>query len=241
MSRFTTALDIVQQAAVRSGLPKPAVASGSTDALTAQLWSLLAESGQEMAKGYNWEQLQATYLFATAPGVTQYDLPADFDGFANSTAWNRTSRLPMIGPASPQDWQTLVARNLGGNTISLIYRQIGQSLVLYSSPSSAQQVAFEYKSRNWVTDATNPLVSRDSPINDGDIVMFDQTLMVAALRLKLRQEKGFDTTVQQQAFNDLFDAATARDTDAPVLSASHKSRYPLLGYLNIPDTNYGQI
>jgi hypothetical protein len=246
IQKWPSALAVIKDVLGQLGLPVPQAATASADDETAQqMVALLTWCGRRLVKPtgtLRWTSLQSVWDLTTVPSQTLYDLPADWDSFIDLTAWNTTNRLPMLGPATNAQWSTLVARNLGGSTISVAYRTRGQQLELFSSPSSAQQLRIEYNSRGWVQHLTptGTTVTIDQILDDSDIVRFDNELITAKLKLAFLQAKGFDTTEAQTSYNEIEEQALNADTDAPALSMSASSRgYPLLSNLNVPDSGYG--
>lgn len=247
MPKLMLAGDICKEALAIQGLPVPvAVATNTNDASSRQMWALLRTTGRRLIKPqktHRWQALTREWKLPTVPGQTLYDLPPDHDGFVDSTAWNYSSRLPMLGPASDVQWQCLKARGLGSSTISIVYRTIGDQLELYGAPQQAQDLRITYTSRGWVklTKPVDPLQPyADAPVEDGDMVMLDPEMMVAALQQAFMQSKGFDTTAISEVLDDLIEAAINNDTDAPVLSTVGSSGPPLINpAYNLPDTGYG--
>lgn len=204
------------------------------------MWELLTEAGRMIsADPFDWQMHQKEWLLTTT-GATKYALPDDFEYFINSTGWNRTGRLPLIGPLANQEWQLLQARQLGGTTIRLQYQIVGDQLELYAAPSTAQQLAFSYHGRGWVRDATAPTTFRDNVVNDGDTVLFPPTLMVAALKLKWREAKRFDTGTEQKDYDMALEYAKSNDTPSQDVYLGARPSFPYLGYMNMTDTGYGQ-
>lgn len=241
-SKQQTALTIIQEVCGQLGLPVPAaaVAGLPTDATPAQMVALLTYAGRRLCKptqGYRWTLLTKTFQLDTVPGTTLYPVPTDWDSFQDITGWNWSTRLPMVQAGSPQ-WAALKARRLGGTTIALVYRMRGGQLELFFSPSTSQHLEITYTSRGWLLDADN-ITYRDYIKNDSDVVLFDPELMQVALKLRFLTTKGFDTNAAQSEYDDALEAAMNADSDAPVLSASSGNQYPLLGYLNTPETGYG--
>lgn len=240
-----TALAIIQEVCGQLGLPVPAtaVASIGTDATPTQMVALLNYAGRRLCKptkGYKWTLLTKTFSLDTVPLQTLYDVPTDWDSFDDITGWNFSQRLPMVGPATAPQWMALNARNLGGNTISVVYRMRGGKLELFFSPGTSENLQLSYTSRAWVRDATDPLVFRDYVAADADVVLFDPELMEAALKLRFLTAKGFDTNAAQAEFDDALEAAQNADSDAPVLTLDTINEYPLLNPIrNVGDTGYG--
>jgi hypothetical protein len=239
-----TALAIVQDTCGLLGLPKPAaVASNPTDVTAQQMWSLLRHAGRRLCKptdGYRWQVLTRLWSLDTLPATTLYTLPDDWDSFIDTTAWNYTSRMPMLGPASTQQWQTLKARNLGNSVFSVVYRTSAGKLELQAAPATAQQLRLAYTSRAWVQKGGDPTTLRDYPDADDDLVLFDPELMVASLKLAFLTAKGFDTTAATADYKLALEAAINADSDAPVLSLVPGGGPALLDpQFNAPDTGYG--
>lgn len=246
-NRRLSAATIVQEALAIQGLPVPGAVAAGGDVTALQMWALLRTVGRRLCKPtstHQWQVLKRTWVLDTDPLQTLYPLPADFDSFIDSTAWNFSSRLPMIGPATDSQWQQLKARSLGSSTISIVYRTRGDKLELYNTLPDVQALRIDYVSRAWVqlvssTDPLNPDYA-DAPAEDGDIVLFDPELMVCAVQRAFMTAKGFDTSAVNGDYEQLLEQAIGADEDAPVLNASGRGNgYPFLTPSNLPDTGYG--
>lgn len=243
-NKYQTGLAIVQDACAQLALPVPiAAASNPADVTARQMLAMLNYAGRRLIKPiqtYRWSMLAKTWELTTIPGQTVYDLPPDWDSFEDLTGWNFSSRLPMLGPATDPQWQTLKARNLGTSTISVIYRVRGGKFEIYDSSSDPQDLRIDYTSRAWVRSGADPLIFRDSVIADDDVVLFDSDMVVAALKLRFLTAKGFDNTSALADYQVAIEAAICADTDAPVLTFNTNDTYPLIStQFNVPDSNYG--
>lgn len=244
IQKWPTALAVVRDVCAQLGLPVPTAAVTSTaDETAQQLIALLTWCGRRLAKPtgtMRWSSLKRTWVLTTDPATTLYDLPVDWDSFIDLTGWNRTSRLPMLGPASDPQWATLTARNLGSSTISVVYRTRNRQFEIYNTFSTPQTLAIDYSSRAWVKHtAVSPATYQDAVTDDSDELLYDNELLTAKLKLAFLQAKGFDTTVAQTDYNEIEEQTLNADTDAPALQASLYGGYPLLTNLNVPDTGYG--
>lgn len=239
------ALELIQAVLGQLALPVPVAAVASVaDETAQQMVRLLTWSGRRLVKptsGHRWSALLKTWELTTVPGTTLYDLPVDWDSFEDLTAWNFTSQLPLLGPASDPQWMALKARSLGPTTISVVYRVRGGKFELYFSPSAPQLLKIDYSSRSWVQKAVpaTPITYADQITDDGDTVLYDNELINAKLKLAFLQAKGFDTSVAQAEYNEIEEAAICADADATILSANVNNSYPLIGQQNLPDTGYG--
>lgn len=237
-NRFVSIGDTIRKVLGILGLPRVNDVASSNDATARQMWALATECGQDLLDAHEWQILAKTFQITTT-GALEYALPVDFQRFVNETGWNNTSRLPLIGPVGSQQWRMLQARQLGGTTLALQYVIENDKVVLYFEPSPAQTLTFEYVSRGWLQDPSNPAIFRDTPISDADIVMYPSRLMVSYLKHKWREAKGFDTNGSYKEYTDILDSTKSNDKPARDLSLTARSRYPYLGASNMPDTGYG--
>lgn len=199
--------------------------------------TLLTRTGQKLLSRGEWQFLNRDFTLVTAPGDTQYDLPADFDRFVPDSSWNRTTRLPAIGSLTEQEWQMLKARQLEGTTFTMLYRIANDKVELYNTPSTVQTLVLPYVGRGWIRRADDSLA--DNVAADDDLCMYDTQLIQAALRLEWDTEKKFDTSASAQAFNNALSAAKAKDSPGRTLTLNQGAAYPYLGVINMPDTGYG--
>jgi hypothetical protein len=242
-----TAGSIVQETCALMGLPVPAtVFDAINDKTASQMWALLRNVGRRLCKPtstYRWSVLTRDFHVVTVPAQTRYALPEDWDSFIDLTGWNYSNRLPMLGPASNPQWQTLRARSIGPTTISVVYRTQAGWFEIYNSPSFAEDLHINYTSRCWVRDVNSTPdapVFTDAPAVDGDIVLFDPELVVAMLQQAFMTAKGFDTTAISEQVRMQIESAINADSDAPVLNATTADTYPLIStQFNLPDTGYG--
>jgi hypothetical protein len=239
-----TGLAIIQDVCGQLGLPVPVAAVANPFDVTArQMVALLNFAGRRLIKptnGYRWQALRRTWELTTNPVDTLYPMPEDWDSFEDLTGWNFTSRLPMLGPATDAQWQTLSARNLGSSTISVVYRTRGNQFQVYNTFTDPQDLRIDYASRGWVRDGADPLIYKDHIASDSDVVLYDADLIASALKLRFLTMKGFDTSAALADYKDAEAAAICADTDAPVLSLSTCDSYPLISTpFNVPDTGYG--
>lgn len=243
-NRQQQALQIVQEVCAVLGLPVPTLGITSPVDVTArQIIALLRSVGRRLCKptdGHRWQVLQRTWTLTTVPGITQYPLPADWDSFEDLTGWNTSTTFPLVGPATSPQWHALQARTLGGVTITVIYRTSAGKFELSNPYSDPQTLTIGYTSRAWVQDENDPLLFKDAPEKDGDIVLFDADLMIAGVKLAFLTNKGFDTTAAQGEYNELLESAMNADQDAPILTCGQQPGAPLLNpWFNVPDTGYG--
>jgi hypothetical protein len=218
----------------------PTDIAGSTDKRTLQFWQLATDVGQQLTKiPYKWQILTAEFTITTVIGQDKYDLPADFDGFVQDSAWNYTTSLPVLGSLQQFEWQMLKARLLAGTTFTALFRVADDKVQFYQPPTSVQTIVLPYTSRGWVRDGSDPLVRKDNLETNTDFVLFDPQLFKVALKLAWYENKQFDTAKVRAQYEALLSAAKATDSPSRTLSIGRAADYPYLGIMNIPDTGYG--
>jgi hypothetical protein len=106
---------------------------------------------------HQWPQLLREFSVMTVAGVSDYALPSDFLEMVDQSGWNRTTRFPLGGPLSPQEWQFLKASGVGV-VFNVVFRNgnvpdVNGSFVdafrVLPAPAANVAIAFEYRSRAW--------------------------------------------------------------------------------------------
>lgn len=246
MSRYVTAGDLVNNVALELGLILEPINDpyASSEQTIIQLRSLLNIAGKELVTMHPWEVLASSFQITTTSADTGlYDLPDDFSYMRDQTGWERTERVPLFGPLSAQDWNYVLGRRLANQTIYASFRfKRGQFAIFPNDPvTDGLDINFEYVSRNWVEDSTNPGTNIEKAQASADTILYEETLIGRYLKVKYLMAKGLDATPAQDDFNQLFMSWTGKDTGAEVLNAGGAGRvYPYLDtYRNTGDTNYG--
>lgn len=219
------------------GLPAPASVSSSLDPTAVQLWALASEVGQQLLTDYIWQFLDAEFTITTVIGTPNYALPADWGGFTPDASWNRTTRMPLSGQILDHEWQAMKAISSVGTLFSVLYRIENNEVVFYNSPTAVQTIIMPYTSRGWVKTIAG--TRRDNLTADDDTVLYDSQLFKERLKLKWREEKGFDTTRQQEIADDCLESAQGMDSPGRTLSLVPRSGIQYLSIFNIPNTGIG--
>ncbi len=244
MAHFETVAQVLSLAARELGLIVADVADpyASTDRNILQMCSLLTGAGREIVREHSWTQSQNTKTFSTVGAQEAYDLPADFLRMINQTGWDRTSRFPLGGPTSPQEWQYLNAR-LSAVTFRVLFRPLQRKLHLYSGAANVPNghvISYEYMSSYWVQANGQSVGNKDAPTAKTDTLLFDTHLMSRALKRAFLRAKGFDTQAVQEDYDKALAAVMRDDSPAPVLSLTGTRRGELpIGEQSIPLTGFG--
>lgn len=234
---MATLLQLVQRAAVEMGLPSPAGVSGSTDDQVQQMFHLINAVGEELGTMAEWQRLQKETTITTTT-ATEYDLPTDFGRVISSTQWDRSNQWELKGPISPQGWQVFKSgiTSLGPQ---LRWRLKGNKLNVDPTPTAGNTLAYEYISSYWVMATGDTTPSKALFTDDTDTCIYPDRLMIAGLKLKMWEVKGFDTKAYERDYRYRLSEAMGQDKGNPVLVMGGRMTTHLLNQANVPDTGYG--
>jgi hypothetical protein len=237
MAFLKTADEVINDAAVELGLDEVTDPFASGDKSMVLLCRLLKSLGREIARERDWSILKKEGSFTLVTGTSTYALPTGFRSMVNQSQWNRTSRLPLGGGLSSQEWQFLSAVS-PGLTMTVLFRPRDGLIEVFggSSIPDGNQVYFEYISDNWVRTAAP--VDTDEPSASTDTLLFDPHLLSRGLKMKFLQSKGFESTAAEDDYKRALEAAKSDDTVAPVLALG-RTRSGLIGAVNLPVTGWG--
>ena len=167
----------------------------------------------------------------------EYPLPSDWKKQIGQTEWDRTNRWPLMGPQTPQAWQSFKSGIVYSGPRER-FRILHNSIALNPPPPAGLLLAFEYISKNWVIDATG--TSKPAFTADTDTFVYDESLMILGVKTLFLQAKGLDYSLEGSQFTGLLNQCKAQDKSAPVLSVSGQSSGRLLSLDNVPDGDWGR-
>jgi hypothetical protein len=169
-------------------------------------------------------------------GKTKYALPSDFDRQIDRTHFDKSKRWEMLGPETPQQWQWLKSSYISTGP-RIRYRILGGTFQIWPIVSTSEYLGFEYVSNAWAASVSG--TAQTSFLADTDTCIFPDRLMVLGLKKKYFEIKGFDTTALTRDYEDELSIAKANDQGSPTLSMAPRVSSILIGFENIPDSNYG--
>ena len=183
---------------------------------------------------------QAVTASGTGATVTfqkvRYDLPSDYDAIIPRTQWDKSKRWELLGPEDAQQWEWLLSGYISTGP-RIRWRLFGKYFQIWPGMSYDEVLGFEYRSNAWVEDAAgNPKTSFTA---DSDTCIYPDRLMVLSTKLKYFEAKGFDTTAMYRNYLQELETCIAQDTSAANLSFAPRPGTVLIGYDNIPDSQYG--
>jgi hypothetical protein len=172
------------------------------------------------------------YIF----GQTKYPLPAGYDRITDRTQYDKSKRWEMLGPETPQQWQWLKSSYISTGP-RIRWRIMGQTFQIWPLTSTNEYLGFEYISVNWALSSSG--AGQTQFLADTDTCIYPDRLMVLALKKKYFEVKGFDTSAFQRDYDMQLNIAKANDQGSPTLSLAPRTANVLIGWENIPDSNYG--
>ncbi len=168
-------------------------------------------------------------------GKTKYALPSDYDRQVDSTHFDKSKRWQMLGPETAQQWQWLKSSYISTGP-RLRYRIMGGYFQIWPMIATPEYLGFEYLSNGWVNPATTPSSSFSS---DTDTCAFPDRLMIAGLKMRYFEAKGFNSDAYSRDFLRQLDIAKSNDHGSPSLSMAPRLSEILIGIEQVPDTGYG--
>jgi hypothetical protein len=165
----------------------------------------------------------------------QYPLPDDWRKEIPQTEWDRSNRWPLMGPQTPQNWQSFKSGIVYAGPRER-YRILGNAIALNPPPPNGLVLAFEYISNGFAISQAG--VPQPRFLADTDTCVFDDSLMVAGLKVKFKQAKGLDVNFELSEFNGLLDTAKAQNRSAPLLNMSPNIGSVLITSANVPDGDW---
>lgn len=167
---------------------------------------------------------------------TIYPLPPDYETITDNTSWDKTKHWQALGPVDAQQWQWLKSGYISTGP-RVRWRILGNEFQIWPPYNTQEYLGFEYRSKGWVRSAANAV--KNSFTADTDTSVLDDSVIVLLTKLKYFQIKSFDTTALQQDYNRYLSVAKANDKGSATLSFAPSPSAVLIGWANIPDTNYG--
>lgn len=227
-------LSIVVEVCGRIDLQQPTAVVGSADPQVTQLYALTNKAGHDLGQAYNWQALIEEQTFTTTATAGQTAaIPTDLDHFIQNSFFNRTTRRPVDGPITPQQWQALQAQP-ALNTVYLMFRERAGQFIMSPTPPAGQVIAYEYISKNWAKSAAG--TPQASFLADTDTSFLDESLTADAVVWMYLRAKGLSYAEEMQTYSRNLQQQQARDGGSTALSLTPEPFS--LDRVNLPDGNF---
>lgn len=186
-------LTVIQYVCGRTNVPVPVSVIGNPDAQVTQMLRLLEEEGTDLSQRGPWQGItfEATHtsLAAEDQGALTSIATNGFRHIKNGTLWDRTNKLPILGPLSDAEWQTRKALTTTGPRYH--YRIRGGKWLINPTPTAGYTFAFEYISKNWLLGIDGTTYKQYATL-DTDTILLPEDLVLMGLRWRWMASKGFD-------------------------------------------------
>ena len=208
-------LTLLQDAAVKAGMPRPVSIVGSNDPNAPLLLSLANQEGSELARRHDWQVLIVQHIFTTTASEEQPSaLPADYDRLVyGAEVWDRSINQKLTGPTSPAQWMEL--KSAPGAGVTGWWRMIGGKLNIFPAPAAGKVCALEYVSSNWAQSALS--APQTQFLADGDTAKISERLITLGVAWRWKRAKGFDYAEEMATYERELERAASRDGGIGVL------------------------
>lgn len=232
-----TLLEICEEALEGTGIDPPNAIIGGDD-LAQQLLRLMHVTGRDIRDKADWQLLVKEATFTTSATEEQAVIATSWPylhKIIDNTMWNRTQQRRVLGPLSPQAWQSIKARGVVPNA-TLYYRIRGGSILMPGTPTAGETVAFEYRDKRWISDSTGSVL-RERFEADNDLVLLSDDTMILGLAWRFRAEKGLEYGEKFREYQDSLSERIGNDKPAETLYLDG-ARSDYLETGQIPDGNW---
>lgn len=229
-------LTVVQNTCRLTGLRVPTEVVNSTDTQVQQLFALANEALADLARAHTWQILTRQQTFTTVAAEEQPDaLPDDFDYELNNTVYNRTTRLTLIGPITPQLWQAIKAQPQL-NRVYLCWRERDGAILITPEPPAGQEIAYEYVTSNFAETSTGTPIPEYAA--DSDVAVLPERLVQLSLRWRFLSAKNLDYAEAFRSYQTQLQIQQARDGGMTQLNMTGSTTWGLWGFPNLPLGNF---
>lgn len=192
---------------------------GSVDPQVIQARALLQEGLEDICQRGAWEMLVNEASWTTTATESQGDITTLADNgwagtFMPETLWDRTEKLPLLGPTSAAQWQFLKAIVVTGPRYSFRLRQ--NEFIVTPAPPAGHTWVFEYVSKNFLLD-DNGTTYKAVFTEDADEILLPGNIVKADLRWRWKKEKGLPYAEDFNSAERLINNALGRDGGKRVL------------------------
>ena len=230
---YDNLLTLMGQFFPRTGIQQaPTAVVSSQDDTIQQALALLNEGVEELTS-LEWGPVEAVYSFNyTAPGVVppigdvslylalnlQTQVP-DMQGMAFDTLYTTATRIPVNGPISEQDWQTMVTLQISSAQYAFRYYRTGLYIYPYPPTAAPANFTFRYKTTFTVLDTTGgqPGIAKPRFTLDTDFCVIPSNILLQNLRYRWKSEKGLDATKELNLRNGFITRYMNKNPNAGVV------------------------
>lgn len=221
---MATLLATVQEVCRRLVQPVPNTVYGSTDKAVSQMMALLQEGLDDLVDRGAWQELNREYTWLTTAAEDQGSIltglgspvvaTVGFDYMLPQTLWDRTNKLPLVGPLDAQDWQAMKAWVINGPRYQ--FRLRANKFLINPVPTAGWTWAFEYQSKYSISNAAGTTFS-DRFTLDTDLILLPDKIVQQTLRWRWKKEKSLPYAQDFEDCEKLITNALSRGKQGKIL------------------------
>jgi len=170
-------------------------------------------------------------------GKTKYAFPSDFDRLINRTAYDKSRRWGMVGPATAQEWEWLKSSYISTGP-RIRYRFWGGYIQTWPIIATGDLLSFEYMSNGYAVDSST-LANKTSFTADTDTYIYPDRLMISAIKYRYMDQRGLNAQSAFADYQQQLALAKAYNKGADTLTMTNQRSNLLIDVTNIPDSGYG--
>lgn len=235
--------DVAENSAIITNIPDTSALSanyftvaGDSIPVGARILTVDSPTQVTMTMRATGTQAGATLTFAQ----DMYPEPPDFDHFIGNTWWDRTNRWELLGPMSPQidQWHLSGIVATGPRRF---FRQVGpfaNNYRIWPPPAeivSPLQLVFEYQTNKRVRVNGSQTEFAFLFANDTDVPLLDDRLIIAGMKWRFWEQKGFNWLKKHKDYKDMVDRQIARDGGNTKMSLVRQPQSLLITPNNVQD------
>lgn len=233
-------LDLIQDVNQNLGFPAPTVVMTSADTRVLEMLVMANSLGNELTRRYFWQELTYEASFTSTGTISQGyltgSIATDFGYWVDQTFWDQDLRQPIIGPVTPQEWQS----DLSYAVVGPPYKFIVQADLLKVGPTaiaSGHTMVFNYITKNWAQSSTGTGLSKFAA--DTDVLRIPQELFKLSLIWRWKQQKGLAYAEDMETAEEQIERYTGQNAGRRVLFIGGMGIYYLAE--NVPLGDWPQV
>lgn len=214
--------EIIKKATVRMKEPEiPNVANSASEQAMIYL-----ESANKVAKSiaemYNWSNLILDYDFTTVVGVKEYPLPSDYKRLNSTYLYNIDNNLYI----TTEDADRALASEASKTTTwtAARYRLVRDNISFTVPADQVNTIKFSYITNEVVKNTESGTIYKELFTTNADEFLLDDELLVIGIIIDLKQQYGFDYSLDLNEFDKRFTMLTENDKGGYILSDSDTYR-----------------
>lgn len=214
--------EIIKKATVRMKEPEiPNVANSASEQAMIYL-----ESANKVAKSiaemYNWSNLILDYEITTVQGVKEYALPSDYSKLNSTYLYNIDNNLYI--PSEDADRALAAEASKTTTWTSARYRLVRDNISFTVPADQANTIKFSYITNAIVKNTESGTIYKEQFTTNADIFLLDNELLVLGIIIDLKQQYGFDFSLDSNEFNKRYDMLTKNNKGGYIISDSDNYR-----------------